>query len=260
MNAPERPRRIGEGAKIAFPGRLRVLRDGQWEEVDGVDLFAGRRVIVFGLPGAFTPTCSSQHLPRYNELAPALRAHGVDEILCVSVNDPHVMEAWARDQEAEYVTMVADGNGEFTASLGMLVDKREQGFGQRSWRYSMLVEDGVVEKLFCEPEEPGDPFHVSDAETMLRHLDPDAKSPDRVAIFTREGCPHCARAMEMLEQAGFTYVEFPLEDKIRGMVVQAIAGRDTVPQVFLNGELIGGADELEARLYGASGPPEGRPT
>jgi glutaredoxin-like protein len=95
---------------------------------------------------------------------------------------------------------------------------------------------------------------------MLRHLDPDAKSPDRVVVFTREGCPHCARAREMLEQAGFTYIEFPLEDSIRGIVVQAVSGRDTVPQVFLNGTLIGGADDLEERLYGASGPPEGRPT
>ena len=170
------------------------------------------------------------------------------------------MEAWARDQEADNVTLVADGNGEFTESIGMLVDKRDLGFGMRSWRYSMLVDDGTVEKLFCEPEEPGDPFQVSDAATMLRHLDPDAKSPDHVVIFTREGCPHCARAKEMLEQAGLTYVEFPLEDNIRGMVVHAVSGRETVPQIFLNGELIGGADELEERLRGASGPPEGRPT
>lgn len=259
MNAPNRARRVGEGERIEA-GRLRVLRDGKWDEVDGPQLFAGRRVIVFGLPGAFTPTCSSQHLPQYNELAPDLRAHGIDEIVCVSVNDPYVMDAWARNQEADRVTLLADGNAEFTESIGMLVDKRELGFGMRSWRYAMIVNDGVVEKLFCEPDEPGDPFSVSGAETVLRHLDPDAKSPDHVAIFTREGCPHCARAREMLEQAGFTYVEFPLEDNVRTMVVQAIAGRTTVPQVFLNGELIGGADDLEERLYGASGPPEGRPT
>jgi glutaredoxin-like protein len=259
VNAPEGNRRIAEGGRVTA-GKLRVFREGRWEAVDGDRLFAGRRVIVFGLPGAFTPTCSSRHLPRYDELAPDLRAHGVDEILCVSVNDPYVMEAWARDQEVDNVTLVADGNAEFTASIGMLVDKRDLGFGLRSWRYSMLVNDGKVEKLFCEPDEPGDPFEVSDAETMLRHLDPDAKSPDHVVIFTREGCPHCARAREMLEQAGFTYVEFPLADNIRGIVVEAVSGRDTVPQVFLNGELIGGADDLEERLYGASGPPEGRPT
>lgn len=259
MNAPERIRRIGEGEKIR-PVQVRVFRDGRWEEVDGDRLFKGRRVVVFGLPGAFTPTCSSQHLPRYNELAPQLRAHGVEDILCVSVNDPYVMEAWARDQEADNVALVADGNGEFTESIGMLVDKRDLGFGQRSWRYSMLVNDGTVEKLFCEPEEPGDPFQVSDAETMLHYLDPDAKPPDHVVIFTREGCPHCARAKEMLEQAGFTYVEFALEDNVRAAVVHAVSGRDTVPQIFLNGKLIGGADELENELQGASGPPETRPT
>jgi len=259
MNAPERRHRIAEGERIDA-GKLRVFRDGRWEDVQGEQLFKGRRVIVFGLPGAFTPTCSSEHLPRYNELAPELRAHGADEIVCVAVNDPFVLEAWARDQEADNITLIADGNGEFTESIGMLVDKRDLGFGMRSWRYSMLVNDGTVEKLFCEPDEPGDPYQVSDAETMLHYLDPDAKSPDHVAIFTREGCPHCAKAKEMLEQAGFTYVEFPLEDKIRGSVVRAIAGRDTVPQIFLNGELIGGADALEERLYGASGPPEGRPT
>lgn len=259
MNAPERSRRIAEGDRIDA-GKLRVFRDGRWDEVDAARVFDGRRVVVFGLPGAFTPTCSSRHLPRYNELAPALRAHGVDEILCVSVNDPYVMEAWARDQEADQVTLVADGNGEFTAALGMLVDKREQGFGQRSWRYSMLVSDGTVEKLFCEPGEPGDPYQVSDAETMLHHLDPDAKAPDHVVIFTRDGCPHCARAKEMLEEAGFIYVEFALEDSVRGAVVHAVSGRDTVPQIFLNGKLIGGADELEEELYGASGPPETRPT
>jgi glutaredoxin-like protein len=130
----------------------------------------------------------------------------------------------------------------------------------RSWRYSMIVSDGVVEKLFCEPDEPGDPYSVSDAGNVLRYLDPDAKAPDHVVIFTREGCPHCARAKEMLEKAGFDYVEFPLEDRIRSVVVQGVSGRDTVPQIFLNGELLGGADDLEERLYGASGPPEGRPT
>ena len=259
MNAPERRHRIAEGERIRA-GRLRIFRDDRWEEVDGDRLFTGRRVVVFGLPGAFTPTCSSQHLPRYNELAPDLRARGIEEILCVSVNDPYVMEAWARDQEADNVTLVADGNAEFTESIGMLVDKRDLGFGMRSWRYSMLVDDGTVEKLFCEPEEPGDPFQVSDAATMLRHLDPDAKNPDHVVIFTREGCPHCARAKEMLEQSGLTYVEFPLEDNIRGMVVHAVSGRENVPQIFLNGELVGGADELEKRLYAASGPPERRPT
>jgi glutathione-dependent peroxiredoxin len=259
MNDDKRAVRIAEGGRVEA-GRLRVYRDGHWEETDGAKLFTGRRVIVFGVPGAFTPTCSSQHLPRFNEMAPSLLARGVDEIVCVSVNDPHVMEAWARDQEPDNITLLADGNGEFTEAIGMLVDKRDEGYGLRSWRYSMLVNDGTVEKLFSEPDETGDPFKVSDAETMLHHLDPDAKVPDQVVIFTREGCPHCARAKEMLEQAGFTYVEFALDDNVRGTVLGAVAGRTTTPQIFLNGQLLGGADELEERFYGASGPPESRPT
>ncbi len=257
--ATEQRPRIAEGERIES-ATLHLFRDGHWEDVESDELFRGRKVIVFGLPGAFTPTCSSEHLPGYNEFAPALRSHGVDEIVCVAVNDPFVMEAWARNQEADEITLLADGNGEFTESIGMLVDKRDKSLGMRSWRYSMLVNDGTVEKLFAEPDEPGDPFRVSDAGTMLHYLDPDAKAPDQVVIFTREGCPYCAKAKEMLEQAGFTYVEFPLEDSVRNSVVRAVSGRDTVPQIFLNGELLGGADDLEERLYGASGPPETRPT
>ena len=96
-------------------------------------------MVVFSLPGAFTPTCSATHLPRYEELAPVFAANGVDEILCVSVNDGFVMQAWQRDQGIEKVRVIPDGNGHFTAGMGMLVDKEDLGFGKRSWRYSMLV-------------------------------------------------------------------------------------------------------------------------
>jgi glutathione-dependent peroxiredoxin len=250
---------LGEGERIPAQ-QLRLWRDGVWHEEDTNKLFNGRRVIMFGLPGAFTPTCSARHLPRYNEVAPKLFALGIDEIVCVTVNDPHVVEAWGRAQECDNVTLAADGNGDFSRSIGMLVDKRDIGFGLRSWRYSMLVEDGRIARLFSEPVKDGDPYEVSDADTMLKHLDPQAKEPDEVVLFTMEGCSHCAHAKEMLEQAGFNYVEFPLEDNVRGIVVGALTGRSSVPQIFLNGELIGGAEELEKRLYGASGPPETRPT
>ena len=260
MNAPDRRKRIAEGDRVECGAELSLFRNGEWQRTTCDKLFNGRRVIVFGLPGAFTPTCSSQHLPRFNQLAPDLFLHGVDEIVCASVNDPYVMEAWARHEEVENVTLLADGNGEFSQSIGMLTDRRDAGFGMRSWRYSMLVQDSKVVKIFCEPDEEGDPYQVSDAETMLRFLDPDAKSPDEVVIFTREGCPHCAHAKELLEVAGFDYLEFPLGDGIRGKVVRALAGSESVPQIFLNGELIGGADELQARLYGPAGPPESRPT
>jgi Peroxiredoxin len=118
---------------------LRVRRNDDWTTLTSADLFAGKNVIVFSLPGAFTPTCSSTHLPRYNELAPAFKAAGIDGIVCISVNDPFVMEAWAKDQEAANVTLLPDGNGEFTRKMGLLVDKSDLNFGERSWRYSMLV-------------------------------------------------------------------------------------------------------------------------
>ena len=123
---------------------FRIRRNNEWANVSTADLFAGKTVAVFSLPGAFTPTCSSTHLPRFNELAPAFFANGVDAILCVSVNDAFVMNEWAKDQECANITVVPDGNGEFTAGMGMLVDKTDLGFGERSWRYSMLVKDGVV--------------------------------------------------------------------------------------------------------------------
>ena len=192
---------------------FRVRENNEWKDVTTADLFEGKTVVVFSLPGAFTPTCSSSHLPRYNELAPAFKANGVDSILCVSVNDTFVMNEWAKDQEAGNIIMVPDGNGDFTEGMGMLVDKNDLGFGKRSWRYSMLVKDGVVEKMFIEPEEPGDPFKVSDADTMLNYINPNAKKPDQVVVFSKVGCPHCARAKALLEEKGYEFVEVPLDNK-----------------------------------------------
>jgi glutaredoxin-like protein len=231
---------------------FRVRRDGDWATVTTRELFDGRNVVVFSLPGAFTPTCSSTHLPRYNELAPVFAKEGIDMIVCISVNDPFVMEEWGKDQEAENVVLIPDGNGEFTEKMGMLVDKSDLNFGKRSWRYSMLVRDGTIEKMFVEPEKPGDPFEVSDADTMLRYINPNAKKPDQVAILTREGCSFCAKAKQRLSDAGYDYVEVPLPHTIRTKAVGAIAGAQTVPQVFVNGRLIGGSNELEAFLKRAA--------
>jgi glutathione-dependent peroxiredoxin len=233
-----------EGQKVPqVTFRTRIGND--WKNVTTDDIFKGRTVVVFSLPGAFTPTCSSTHLPRYNELAPAFRANGVDSIVCVSVNDAFVMNEWAQDQEAENVFLLPDGNGEFTHGMGQLVDKSDLGFGKRSWRYSMLVKDGVVVKMFVEPNKPGDPFEVSDADTMLEYINPNASKPDQVAILTREGCSFCAKAKALLTERGYDYVEVPLDHKVRSRVVGAIANAQTVPQVFINGERIGGWEELE---------------
>ncbi len=228
--------------EVTFP----VRAGNAWKHVSTAELFDGKKVVVFSLPGAFTPTCSSSHLPRYNELAATFFAQGVDAILCISVNDTFVMNEWLKDQEAEHIIMVPDGNGTFSEGMGMLVDKTDIGFGKRSWRYSMLVDDGVVTKMFIEPDEPGDPFKVSDADTMLDFIAPEARKPDQVAILSRPGCPSCAKAKQILTAEGYQYADIPLPVSTRSRAVGAITRAGTVPQVFINGVLIGGAEALEA--------------
>ena len=205
-------------------------------------------MILFSLPGAFTPTCSSSHVPRYNQLQPLFAERGIDEVVCVSVNDAFVMDEWKRSQNADRVTFLPDGNGEFTDGMGLLVGKEDLGFGKRSWRYSMLVRDGVIEKMFIESDEPGDPFAVSDADTMLAYLDPQAERPHDVAVFSRSGCPFCARAKGMLTDAGIEFEELVLNRDYTDRTLRAVADAMTYPQVFINGEHIGGSGELEAWL------------
>ncbi|MDO5070710.1 glutathione peroxidase [Neisseria sp. Dent CA1/247] len=219
-----------------------------WKDVSTDDLFKGKKVVVFSLPGAFTPTCSSTHLPRYNELAKAFKENGVDNILCVSVNDTFVMNAWAADEESDNIIMVPDGNGEFTEGMGMLVDKDNLGFGKRSWRYSMLVNDGKIEKMFIEPEKEGDPFEVSDADTMLKYVAPNWKAQESVAIFTKPGCQFCAKAKKALDDKGLAYEEIVLGKDASIVSVRAITGKATAPQVFIGGKYIGGSEDLEAYL------------
>lgn len=233
-----------EGKKV--PQVTFHTRQGdKWVDVTTDDLFKGKTVIVFSLPGAFTPTCSSSHLPRYNELAKEFKKLGIDEIICMSVNDTFVMNAWKADQDAENVMVIPDGNGEFTKGMGMLVEKNDLGFGQRSWRYSMLVRDGIVEKMFIEPQEPGDPFKVSDADTMIKYLDPTWQPAPSVAIFTKPGCPFCSKARTLLEEKGYAFEEIVLGRDATMVSVRAITGKSTVPQVFIGGEYIGGSEDLE---------------
>jgi glutaredoxin-like protein len=226
--------------------RTRVEHD--WVNRSSDDVFKGKTVIVFSLPGAFTPTCSSSHVPRYNQLASRFAANGVDDIVCISVNDAFVMNEWKQSQHAENITFLPDGNGEFTDGMGMLVDKEDLGFGKRSWRYSMLVRDGVVEKMFVEPQQPGDPFGVSDADTMLGYIAPAAPKPLDVTVFSRGGCPHCARAKALLRDAGIEFEALELNTDYTDRTLRAVAAATTFPQVFINGEHVGGADDLQAWL------------
>ncbi|HEX8614733.1 MAG TPA: glutathione peroxidase [Telluria sp.] len=223
----------------------------QWKDITTDDLFKGRTVVVFSLPGAYTPTCSSAHLPRYNELAPVFKQSGVDEIVCISVNDAFVMNEWKVGQDAENITVIPDGNGDFSEGMGMLVDKRNLGFGMRSWRYSMLVKDGIIQKMFIEADKEGDPFEVSDAETMLRHVNPDVKVPEPVVVFSKPGCPHCARAKATLTAQGLKFSEISQDQKINSSVLRAVSGQSTWPQVFIGGKLIGNADALDT-YFGAA--------
>ncbi|MGY6216969.1 redoxin family protein [Methylolobus aquaticus] len=146
----------------------------RWQDVSAEDVFKGRRVVVFALPGAFTPTCSSTHLPGYEAKYAELVEQGVDEVYCLSVNDAFTMFQWGKHLGIERVKMLPDGNGDFTRLMGMLVKKENLGFGYRSWRYSMLVNDGTIVQLFAEPgiadNHPEDPFEVSDVDTMLAYL------------------------------------------------------------------------------------------
>ena len=227
---------------------FRTRTDHDWADVTTDEVFANKTVIVFSLPGAFTPTCSSTHVPRFNQLAPTFKKLGVDDIVCMSVNDGFVMNAWKEDEQAHNLTFIPDGNGEFTEKMGLLVDKDDLGFGKRSWRYSMLVKNGVVDKMFIEPEKPGDPFEVSDADTMLAYMAPSEPKPLNITVFTRSGCPFCAKAKEALTEEGLPYEELVLNRDYTEQTLRAVTNGTMVPQVFIDGQKIGGSDDLEAWL------------
>ena len=222
--------------------------DTEWVDKTTDDYFKGKKVVLFALPGAYTPTCSSTHLPRYNDLYETFRENGVDDIVCLSVNDSFVMNEWQRDLGAESIVMMPDGNGEFSEKLGFLVDKTAVGFGKRSWRYSMLVNDGVIEKMFIEEDVAGDPFDVANAETMLKHINPNVEIPKSVAIFTRNGCHHCADAKNLLDKNEVVYEEHVLNEDFSVKTLLAVSGGTKVPQIFINGENVGGAEQLK-KIY-----------
>ena len=165
--------------QVTFKTRVRDESVGgenpfRWQDLTTDEIFKGKKVVVFALPGAFTPTCSSTHAPGYEKHYAEFQALGVDNVICLSVNDAFVMYQWKKNLGLEHVFMLPDGNGEFTKAMGMLVKKENLGFGDRSWRYSMYVEDGIIKKMFIEDGKSdnfgSDPFEVSDAETMLAYL------------------------------------------------------------------------------------------
>tara|TARA_R100000322_G_scaffold1043_1_gene1349 strand:+ start:187 stop:720 length:534 start_codon:yes stop_codon:yes gene_type:complete len=148
---------------------------GEWKDVSTKELFGDKKVVIFSLPGAFTPTCSGEQLPTYDEMYSQFKDKGIDDVYCISVNDAFVMNAWARDLGIKNVKMIPDGDGTFTRSMGMLVNKPKQGFGMRSWRYAAIVNDGTIENMFIEPgqndfSDDDDPYTVSSPEHVLSKL------------------------------------------------------------------------------------------
>ena len=170
---------IKEVPFVVFKTRVRDESVGgdnpyRWEQVSTKTLFAGKRVVLFSLPGAFTPTCSTYQLPDFEKLYAEFQAKGIDEIYCMSVNDSFVMNAWAKQQGLQNVKVIPDGSGEFTRKMGMLVSKDNLGFGMRSWRYAVVVNDGVIEKSFVEPgfcDNGGDdPYGESSPQNILNNI------------------------------------------------------------------------------------------
>lgn len=165
--------------QITFKTRVRDTSvEGEnpfrWQDITSNNIFKGKKIVLFALPGAFTPTCSSTHLPGFEAKYEDLKAKGVDEVYCLSVNDAFTMFQWSKSLGVKNVKMLPDGNGQFTRLMGMLVKKENLGFGDRSWRYSMIVDNGEITALFSEPGKmdncPDDPFTCSDVDTVLNHL------------------------------------------------------------------------------------------
>lgn len=173
---------LKEGNKVPqviFKTRVRDASIGgenpfTWKDVKTNDIFKGKNIVLFSLPGAFTPTCSTTHAPGYEKNFKEFKKLGVDQVICLSVNDAFVMFQWAKNLKLKNVFMLPDGNGDFTRKMGMLVKKNNLGFGDRSWRYSMHVVDGVIKKMFIEKgfkdNMKTDPFLISDSTTMLNYL------------------------------------------------------------------------------------------
>ncbi|CUH31116.1 Putative peroxiredoxin [Jannaschia seosinensis] len=146
----------------------------EWQNLTTDDVFAGKRIVLFAVPGAFTPACSDSHLPGFERLHDEFLAEGIDRVICVSVNDAFVLYQWGLSREISKVHMLPDGNGEFTRKMGMLVERSNHGMGMRSWRYSALVKDRMIAKFFAEPQfrdnPAGVPLDVSSAETILEEI------------------------------------------------------------------------------------------
>jgi len=164
--------------KVTFRTRVfdNIKMENRWQDVTTDDYLKGKRVVLFSLPGAFTPTCSTYQLPGFEENYDAIRNQDIDEVYCISVNDAFVMNAWGKDQKIQNVKMIPDGSGNFTRYMGMLIGKNHLGFGMRSWRYMAIIKDGIVEKWWQEPGinndgSDDDPYIETTPENCISYLE-----------------------------------------------------------------------------------------
>ena len=223
------------------------IREGlKWVTKSTHDFFKNKRVILFALPGAFTPVCSTLHLPTYNELYDTFRANGIDDVFCLAVNDAFVLEAWKKAEKAWKITMIPDVDAEFSTKMNFLKNRSDLCLGNRSWRYSMVINNEVIEKMFIEPEgEATDPYGVSSAETMLKYLNPNAKLPDSVTIFTKYGCQECEEMKDLLRSHSTPFEELMLNEDFSIKTVRALSNSTELPLVFINGKKIQKIEDLK---------------
>lgn len=236
------------GHKVPYVN-FKINEDYKWVTKSSDDIFKNKRVVLFALPGAFTPICSTLHLPAYNDLYETFRSYGIDDVYCLAVNDSFVLEAWKRAEKALKITMLPDVDGEFSIKLGFLMNRSDMCLGNRSWRYSMVINDGVIEKMFIEPEgEESDPYGESSAEKMLKYLNPSARLPSSITIFTKHGCADCEEMKDVFRKYSMPFEELILNEHFSIKTVKAISASTHLPQVFIDGKRIEDTRELNGEL------------
>ncbi|MGL4525172.1 MAG: glutathione peroxidase [Spirochaetia bacterium] len=206
-------------------------------EVSTDRIFKGKKVVFFALPGAFTPTCTMEHIPRYEQLFKMFKEKGIDEVVCLAVNDPFVMERFGEDLGIHNVRLLPDGNGEFTKAMGMGLDLSAVSASIRSKRYSMYVVDGIIKKIFAEKDnDPPGQLSVSDADSMYAYLFPTAPKLLNISMIVLPGCPDCAKMKMIFDTGKVPYEELRYGYEVNGTTLKALTGEKRFPQIFIDGK------------------------
>lgn len=233
-----------EGEKV-FEVMFCICEGNEWKDVIINDLFVGKNVVVFVFFGVFMLICLFMYLLCYNELVLVFKVNGIDEIVCLLVNDGFVMNVWVGDQDVSNICFILDGNGEFSEKMGMLVGKQDLGFGLCSWCYFMLVKDGVIEKMFIELEKFGDLFEVFDVDIMFIYINGEVLLFQCVIIFIKLGCLYCVCVKCELCDVGFKFEEIELGNcGLSYSILVVVIGVGIMLQVYIEGQCIGGVDEF----------------